>query len=67
MAEKDKMLSKKLTEWRLDEELKTRDDLVEFMKAAVEDIETPVSDLDFEYLLYLCQDVLNIAKKKGWG
>ena len=57
----------KLTEWKLEDEIKTRDDLLNLIWAAVDDMKEPITDVDFEYLLYLCRDVLDIAKKKGWA
>lgn len=56
----------KAKEWRLEDEIKTKDDLLNLVWAAIDDMKEPITDKDFEYLLYLCRDILDIAKKKGW-
>ena len=58
----------KLTEWKLDDEIKTRKDLVNFMWAAVDDIiKTPrPRKKEMQWLKIACNDFVRIAKQKGW-
>lgn len=58
----------KLTEWKLDDEIKTRKDLVNFMWAAVYDIiniKNPHKK-EMQWLKIACNDFVRIAKQKGW-
>ena len=55
-----------VTEWKLEDEIKTKDDLLRLVWAGIEGMCDPMTEKDFEYLLILCQDILDIAKKKGW-
>lgn len=48
-----------ITEWKLEDEIHTPDDLVEFMLAAIEE-----NNMAFFYIA--CKDVIRIAKLKGW-
>ena len=50
----------KITEWKLEDYIKTKGDLVNYLETALE-------EKDFAYLLIACKDVIKIAKKKGWG
>lgn len=53
-------------EWILEDYIKTKDDLYNLLWAGLDEIKEPMNEKDFEYLLILCQDVLDIAKKRGW-
>ena len=48
-----------LKEWKLEDEIKTKEDLVNYLESALE-------EKDFAYLLIACKDFLDIANKKGW-
>ena len=59
---------RKLTEWELDDQIKTRKDLVNFMWAAVDDvikIQRPRKK-EMQWLKIACSDFVRIAKQKGW-
>lgn len=56
----------KVTEWKLEDVVKEKDDLYNLLWAGLDEIKVPMNEKDFEYLLILCQDILDIAKKKGW-
>lgn len=43
----------------------TKNDLLNLVWVGIEGMGDPMTEKDFEYLLFLCQDVLDIAKKKG--
>lgn len=49
----------KLKEWKLEDQINSQVDLVDYLFAAMK-------EYDFKFLLIACKDVLNIAKKKGW-
>lgn len=49
----------KTTEWKLEDNIKTKDDLFEYMRAAIE-------ENDFEFFIIACRDVLKISKEKGF-
>lgn len=49
-----------VTEWKLEDQIRTQDELVGYLAAAVE-------DGDFRFILIACRDVIEIAKKKGWN
>ena len=58
----------KLTEWKLEDQIKTRKDLVNFMWAAVDDIikiQRPHKK-EMQWLKIACNDFVRIAKQKGW-
>ena len=50
--------------WNLKDDIKTKDDLLEYFLAGVEAVGS--TEPDFQWMLILCKDVLKIAKKKGW-
>ena len=54
------------TLWVLEKEIKTKKDLVEYVRAAIEDIPENFTPKDFEWLLIVCKETLEIAEKKGW-
>ena len=54
-----KGLDMKLTEWKLEDHIKTKEDLVNYLESALE-------EKDFAYLLIACKDFLDIAKKNKW-
>lgn len=56
----------KLTEWRLEDYMNSRDDIVEFIRTMLEDMGKPISDIDFEFLMLECTRLPNLAIKKGW-
>lgn len=56
----------KVTEWKFDDVVKEKDDLYNLLWAGLDEIKVPMNEKDFEYLLILCQDILDIAKKRGW-
>lgn len=49
----------KLSEWKLEDQIQSREELIDYMWAAIE-------EADFEFMLIACREVLEIAKKKGW-
>lgn len=60
------LLMSKITEWKLEDNINTKDDLMNLVWAAVDDMPEPITKEDFDYLIHLCKDVLRIAKLKGW-
>ena len=48
-----------MKEWNLEDNIKTKDDLFEYMLAAIE-------ENDFEFFIIACRDVLKISKEKGF-
>jgi len=56
----------KVTPWNIMDYIHTKNDLLNLVWAGIEGMGDPMTEKDFEYLLFLCQDVLDIAKKKGW-
>ena len=53
--------------WRVEDYINTRDDLVNLMWAALDEIKSDkMQNIDFEYFLYACEDIVRIAKMKGW-
>ena len=57
----------KLTEWKLDDEIKTKSDLVCFLKYAVEDVNADKpTKKDMQWLRIACNDFVRIAKQKRW-
>ena len=56
----------KVTEWKFDDVVKEKDDLYNLLWAGLGEIKVSMDEKDFEYLLILCQDILDIAKKRGW-
>lgn len=58
----------KLTEWNLDNEIKTKGELALFLQSAIEEvknIEKPTKK-DMQWLRIACNDFVRIAKQKGW-
>lgn len=60
-----------LKEWKLEDQIKTKDDLIEYISQVLvmitDCVNKPViSDADFRFIAIGCQDFLDIAKKKGW-
>lgn len=49
----------KLTEWKLEEQIRSKEELAGYLEGAVE-------EGDFNFILIACRDVLDIARKKGW-
>lgn len=49
----------KLKPWKLEDEIETKLDLMEYLKAALE-------EGDFYFTLIACEDFIKITKKKGW-
>ena len=49
----------KLKEWKLEDSIKTKADLMEYLKAAIEED-------NFSFTLIACKDFLDIAKKRKW-
>lgn len=49
----------KLKPWNIADEIKTKDDLLAYLKAGLE-------ENDFKFALISCKDFLDIAKQKGW-
>lgn len=56
----------KTTKWTIDEYIKSRVDLVELLWAGLDEIKDANDKKDFEYLLFLCEDVLRLAKERDW-
>lgn len=50
----------KLKPWKLEDEIKTKEDLINYLESALE-------EKDFAYLLIACRDFLEMAEKKGWA
>lgn len=60
-------MRQKVTEWRLEDHIRNREDLVNYLWAALDDIDAEdVTDQDFEFLLHACIDIVVIARQKGW-
>lgn len=62
-----------MKEWKLEDQIKTKDDLVQYMFAVLDEwkasfythsFDTP--DKAFEYFVIACKECVNIAKKKLW-
>ena len=49
----------KLKPWKLEDQIKTKLDLMEYLKAGLE-------EGNFHFALIVCRDFLEIAEKKGW-
>lgn len=49
----------KLKPWKLEDEIKTKLDLMEYLKASLE-------ECDFRFALIACRDFLEISERKGW-
>lgn len=58
----------KATEWKLDDQIKTKADIVLFLMCAVGDIKIPHAPTkkDMQWLAIACNDYLRIAKQRGW-
>lgn len=56
----------KLKKWDISDYIKNRVDLVELLWAGLDEIKDANDKKDFEYLLHLCEDVIRIAKERGW-
>lgn len=56
----------KLKKWDISDYIKSRVDLVELLWAGLDEIKDANDKKDFEYLLFLCEDVLRLAKERGW-
>lgn len=56
----------KLKKWDISDYIKSRVDLVELLWAGLDEIKDANDKKDFEYLLHLCEDVIRIAKERGW-
>lgn len=57
-----------MKEWKLEDEIKTRKDLVNFLSAAIDDvinIQKPHKS-EMQWLKIACNDFVRIAKQKGW-
>lgn len=48
-----------LKPWNIEDQIKTKEELVEYLKAGLE-------EGDFHFALIACRDFLEIAEKKGW-
>lgn len=59
-------MAKKATEWKLDDHIKKRNDLVQFLWEAIEPIPEKPHKKDMQWLAIACNDYLRIAKQKGW-
>lgn len=58
----------KLTEWNLDNEIKTKGELALFLQSAIEEVknlEKPTKK-DMLWLKIACNDFVRIAKQRGW-
>lgn len=60
-----------LKEWKLEDDIKTKYDLIEYIGEVVATItdcgtKPTISDADFRFVAIGCRDFLDIAKKKGW-
>lgn len=49
----------KLKPWSIEDQIKTKEELVEYLKAGLE-------ENNFKFAILSCKDFLDIAKKKGW-
>lgn len=56
----------KLKKWDISDYIKSRVDLIELLWAGLDEIKDANDKKDFEYLLHLCEDVIRIAKERGW-
>lgn len=57
---------KRLTEWVLEEHIKKRNDLVNYLWCAVQEVSEKPTKKDMQWLKIACNDFVRIAKKKGW-
>lgn len=57
---------KRLTERVLEEHIKKRNDIVNYLWAAVQEVPEKPHKKDMEWLAIACKDYLRIAKQKGW-
>lgn len=48
-----------LKPWNIEDQIKTKEELVEYLKAGLE-------QNDFGFIAISCHDFLEIGKKKGW-
>lgn len=53
-------------EWNLDEYIKKRIDLINYLWASIEPMPEKPHKKDMEWLAIVCKDYLRIAKQKGW-
>ena len=60
-------MKNKITEWKLDDEIRTKRDLVGFLIAATEDVNPKYpGKKDMAWLAVACKDYVRIAKQRGW-
>lgn len=57
---------KRLTEWVLEEHIKKRNDLVNYLWCAVQEVPEKPTKKDMQWLKIACNDFVRVAKKKGW-
>lgn len=48
-----------LKPWKIEDEIHTKEELLEYLKAGLE-------ENDFGFAILSCRDFLDIARKKGW-
>ena len=53
------------TEWKIDDYIKTPDDVLDFMKSVMESCKKGTA-ADKEFVLIACNDIVRIANAKGW-
>ena len=52
--------------WNIESEIKTKDDLYNYIAFALETCSTKPTDEDYHFMIKVCQDVAKIAKSRGW-
>lgn len=59
---------RKLKEWKLENQIKTKPELVMFLMCAVEEVKIPhhPTNKEIQWLAIACKDYVRIAKQKGW-
>ena len=64
---------KMITEWKLEDHIKNKNDLVYYMDAVVDEYKASFlpqnndnPDKAFEYFIIACKECVNIAKRKLW-
>ena len=63
----------KRTEWKLEDQIKTKNDLIHYMDAVLGEYKSSFlpqnnddPDKAFEFFILACKECVNIAKKKLW-
>lgn len=57
-----------MKEWKLEDSINTKSELVLFLMCAVEEVKVPhhPTNKEMQWLKIACNDFVRIAKQKGW-